>query len=321
MFIIGRRKIKMTNQKNMKTDYDIALETAPVIPISGDPNASTHLGVLLQQKRESLNIEISTVAETLCIRESFLMALEKGDYTVFPALVYAAGFLRSYASYLGMDVKPLMVKFRKETEHLKEDMAEIPAVVSKNVIPTRKFLFLLFLLIISVFCFVSYCSKKEIPPVQEQKTASELLEDKTPLVEEAPVSSDDLVANVQKTDVEKQDVTALSAELKALVPVQKDEGSNLFSGEKYGVKEGNRVSVLATDKVWIEVKNNNEVVFSKVLNKGDSYNPPLDAVDYELRTGNAGALSVYVDGEFKKVLGKKGHVLKNVLLTVSEYEK
>ena len=61
-------------------------------------------------------------------------------------------------------------------------------------------------------------------------------------------------------------------------------------------------------------------MLSKVLQEGDSYNPPLEAQDYELRTGNAGALSVYVDGEFKKVLGRKGHVLKNVKLTVDAYE-
>ena len=79
-------------------------------------------------------------------------------------------------------------------------------------------------------------------------------------------------------------------------------------------------SIKATSKVWVEVKEGDKILLNKVLQEGDSYNPPLEAQDYELRTGNAGALSVYVDGEFKKVLGRKGHVLKNVKLTVDAYE-
>lgn len=45
--------------------------------------------------------EIPTISKQLCIREEFLEALEQGNYTVIPELVYILGFARNYAMELG----------------------------------------------------------------------------------------------------------------------------------------------------------------------------------------------------------------------------
>lgn len=311
----------MSNQENLENEYAVEVENVPVIPITGDPYAGERLGHILKEARENKNIQLSTIADTLCIRESFLKALEEGNYTVFPALVYAAGFLRSYASYLGVDVRPLMEKFHNETAHLKEDMAEVPTVTTKNVVPTKRFLFSLIILILSVWGFCTYCTNQEKPDLKESETVKTEPALSNEMVVAPPVLGDVLVASVQPEAVESRDIKELSKELKSLIPGQKHIDKSVFTGEAYGAKEGYRVSVLATDKVWVEVKNNEQVVFTKVLSKGDYYNAPIDGGEYVLRTGNAGALSVYLDGEFKKVLGKQGHVLKNILLIASEYEK
>ena len=290
------------------------------------------LGDVLKNTREEKGVELATVAESLCIRESFLSALEEGDYSAFPALVYGAGFLRSYASYLGLDADQMTKKFHHETAHLKETPAEPHTVKDKNVVPSKRFLMTLLLLILFVSSVCYFCGQKE--PVVENKPAS--TQNTTPVSEPVvapvaanvpPVLTDTLVQSVKEG---VQDENGLSTatepmanplDLKALVPVVKEEAKPLEEmGKDYGVKEGARLFIKATSKVWVEVKSANKVVLNRVLAKDDSYYVPLDATDYTLKTGNAGALEVYVDGVFKKVLGKKGHVVKDVLLTVDAFE-
>ena len=58
--------------------------------------------------------EISTIAKQLCIREEFLQALEDGNYTVLPELVYILGFARNYAMELGIDPDIVVKKIKKE---------------------------------------------------------------------------------------------------------------------------------------------------------------------------------------------------------------
>ena len=296
------------------------------------------LGDILKNTRQEKGLELSEIAQSLCIRESFLVALEEGDYSSFPALVYGAGFLRSYASYLGLDANSMTQKFHNETSHLKENQSEPLTVSDKNVVPTKRFLLFLLgaIVLISLGCY--FCSNKEnviATEVVDNKNVSstDKEEGATPTVVEvlqkeanqnqavlsAPVMTDTLVQQVKPVEV---DAKALSQELKALVPTGevKEEPKEAPLPTVYGVKEGARLSIKATSKVWVEVKEGDKILLNKVLQEGDSYNPPLEAQDYELRTGNAGALSVYVDGEFKKVLGRKGHVLKNVKLTVDAYE-
>lgn len=58
--------------------------------------------------------EILTIAKQLCIREEFLQALEDGNYTAIPELVYVLGFARNYAIELGLDPDIIVDKIKTE---------------------------------------------------------------------------------------------------------------------------------------------------------------------------------------------------------------
>lgn len=293
------------------------------------------LGDVLKNTREEKGLELETVANSLCIRESFLFALEEGDYTAFPALVYGAGFLRSYASYLGLDAEQMTKKFHHETAHLKETHAEPHTVKDKNVVPTKRFLITLFLLILFVSSVCYFCGQKEQEVENKAVPAQNLQPVVAPVAPAVdanlpPVLTDSLVQTASNDKVEPLagEKEVKPVDLKALVPVSKDETSAkdeapakaVDEGAVYGEKEGARLFIKATAKVWVEVKSGNKVVLNRVLATGDSYYVPAGATDYILKTGNAGALEVYVDGAFKKVLGKKGHVVKDVELTLGAFE-
>lgn len=61
------------------------------------------LGQTLHHVRNSLQLELRDVAQRLHIRAKYLAALEEGDLDVIPGKVYARGYLRQYAEFLGLN--------------------------------------------------------------------------------------------------------------------------------------------------------------------------------------------------------------------------
>ena len=71
-------------------------------------------GADLRAARERLGWDLPDVAAMLRIRPSYLDALESGRLKNLPGNVYAVGFLRTYATALGLDVEEVSRRFRAE---------------------------------------------------------------------------------------------------------------------------------------------------------------------------------------------------------------
>ncbi|MGD0861521.1 MAG: helix-turn-helix domain-containing protein [Candidatus Limnocylindrales bacterium] len=69
----------------------------------------------LRAAREARGIDLYRVERDTKIRVKFLAALEEGQYSELPAEVYARGFLRNYASYLGLDPDEAWEEWRRES--------------------------------------------------------------------------------------------------------------------------------------------------------------------------------------------------------------
>ncbi|MGE3623982.1 MAG: helix-turn-helix domain-containing protein [Bdellovibrionales bacterium] len=72
------------------------------------------VGDILRRRRQQRGDELQPIADYLCIRKSFLVALENSDYDALPADAYVVGFLRSYAAYLGFDGTEAVNRYRGE---------------------------------------------------------------------------------------------------------------------------------------------------------------------------------------------------------------
>ncbi len=66
----------------------------------------TQLGLSLSEARLTRGLSLEDVERGTHISRRFLAALEAHEYTVFPAPVYARGFLRTYCRYLDLDPEP-----------------------------------------------------------------------------------------------------------------------------------------------------------------------------------------------------------------------
>ncbi len=66
------------------------------------------IGQALAAKRGERGLSIEQVAATIRIGAEHLRALEADDFGHFAAPVYAKGYLRTYATYLGLDTEELV---------------------------------------------------------------------------------------------------------------------------------------------------------------------------------------------------------------------
>lgn len=70
------------------------------------------IGVILEKKRLEKGLSLKEVEQATKIRTRYLEGLEREDPTSLPDPVYARGFLKTYANFLGLDGEQLSREFR-----------------------------------------------------------------------------------------------------------------------------------------------------------------------------------------------------------------
>lgn len=69
------------------------------------------IGPTLREARVRKRLTILQVAEDTKIRSKYLQALENEEFSELPGDAYAKGFLRSYATYLGLDAQIILDEY------------------------------------------------------------------------------------------------------------------------------------------------------------------------------------------------------------------
>lgn len=72
------------------------------------------VGQRLHEARIEKGLSLEEVATATKIRQSFLLAIEKGEYHKLPSSAYIQGFVKNYASYLGLPQKETVALLRRE---------------------------------------------------------------------------------------------------------------------------------------------------------------------------------------------------------------
>ena len=60
------------------------------------------IGKVFKDRRELLSLSESEVAAQLFINVNYIKGIEHGDYSIFPARVFALQYFRKYAKYLNL---------------------------------------------------------------------------------------------------------------------------------------------------------------------------------------------------------------------------
>ena len=244
------------------------------------------VGQILARARQKRRREVKRIADQLCIRSSYLEALENSQYDVFPGQVYAIGFLKTYATYLGLDADALIEQYKKETDFLTPKPVIMPIPERSSMMPTVSYILaglFVIALVWGVWYFASYEQvKKEavLPPIVEAEA------EMTPI----PVV------------VEETEPVVETAEAEPVTPVQP-------------VEPLTRIKIVAHQDVWLEIQDEDMFIFNRVLKAGETFDVPDDSENMMLKTGNAGGMDIYVDGEKIKPLGPAGAVRSRIKLS------
>jgi hypothetical protein len=73
------------------------------------------VGATLRDARNRRKIDLAEVEATTKIRARYLRAIENEEWDLLPGDAYARGFVRTYASYLGLDAERLVEQHRRGT--------------------------------------------------------------------------------------------------------------------------------------------------------------------------------------------------------------
>jgi len=72
-------------------------------------------GGKLYKKRKDLKLSLEEISSKTKISKQYLKALESGDYSIFPADIFARGYFKQYAKFIGLEIPP-PVKNNKNQE-------------------------------------------------------------------------------------------------------------------------------------------------------------------------------------------------------------
>jgi hypothetical protein len=94
------------------------------------------IGEVLKRARARQELEVPTVEEQTKIRAKYLRALENEEWETLPGPTYVRGFLRTYATYLGLDADAVVDEYRRTIERL--PATERPYLFSEPLLERRR---------------------------------------------------------------------------------------------------------------------------------------------------------------------------------------
>ena len=281
-------------------------------PARGDgSNNGAEIGRILEQKRKERGLSLEEVEQATKIRKRYLTGLEREDYTILPDAVYARGFLKTYANYLGLDGEALSQQLKSIRKPRRErginyytrpdSDLERPLItpsglrgaqkrkISTSAVVTLLVAILVLLAVIGALYFVGrgvQVSKEsnpapgENPPRQEQQNVAD--REKAP--EEGPAMGTS--AGSRAGDGDKPAGAQRSVppdELRVLVNVRERPS-------------------------WILVRTDGTAAYEQVAQPGFSKIFEAEQQLY-IKSGDAGAVTVEINGQDAGTLGDAGEIV------------
>ena len=236
--------------------------------------ASFGIGAKLRQERVDRGLTIDDIARETRIKPRFLEAIEAEDFDSLPGLVFARNFVRQFALTLKLDPDPLVSELPKpddSTIRLPDPPAHSPSSYQ-----TDRWMHSVFWLAVAVFAGV-------LAWFHFNHSGAKPLEDRRPVetAEAAAPAAPRATARVPAAPV---------AAIAAKTPSAAVE-----------------VVVTALQPVWIQVSADGKDTFSGTLQANETREINA-AQQVKLTAGNAGGLTISLNGKTLESLGSVGQV-------------
>lgn len=321
----------------LPSDRQVRMTNAEAPPVGALSTDASRTGADLRAARERLGWDLADLAAGLRIRQAYLQALEDGRTADLPGNAYAVGFLRTYASALGLDPGEMTRRFRAEAEGVnRKTKLTFPAPVPERGVPAGAVILVGAILAVGAYVGWYRMSGSSGPRSDAvQAVPAEL----APLAQKAaPLGAPSpTVASLQPTmpsGGSPPPATALQspsadapaapkpsvpqqtqfAEIPAVPPTQA-AAAVPPAALTQPVPQGPRIVLHATADAWVQVRQKQgSVLLNRILRPGEDWPVPADESDLLLTTGNAGGTELVVDGVASAPLGPSGAVRRDLPL-------
>jgi cytoskeleton protein RodZ len=277
-----------------------------------ESNGEAKIGRFLEQKRKERGLSLEEVEQATKIRKRYLTGLEREDYAMLPDAVYARGFLKTYANYLGLDGEALSQQLKSRRKPRRErginynnpprSNFERPLLtpggltgtekrkISTSAIVTLIVALLALAAVIGTLYFVGRGveasrsqEEEETPPSQEQQKVA--TKDKAPEARQTNQgggeSKKDAADREQAADEQRRSTPPDS--LQVLINVQERPS-------------------------WLLIRADGTPTYEQVAQPGFSRTFQAERELY-IKSGDAGAVTVEINGQDVGVLGRTGDVV------------
>src|SRR5215211_1734411 len=261
-------------------------------PAEGDESrGEAEIGRLLEHRRKERGLTLEEVEQATKIRKRYLTGLERENYAILPDAVYATGFLKTYANYLGLDGEALSWRLKSSTRTRRERGINYDARPESDFEKPLIAAVLALAAVIGALYFVgrgAQVSKErnppsgESPPRQEQQNvAGRENAPEAGSTKEVAGGSKGTAGEAEKPTVSKQ--SAPPDTLRVLVSV-----TELPS--------------------WILIRTDGTTAYEQVAQPGFSQTFEAEQQLY-IKSGNAGAVRVEINGQDAGALGGSGEIV------------
>jgi len=296
------------------------------------------LGNLLREAREARGLSLADAQEATRINSRYLQALEEGQYGSLPSQVHVRGYLRNYAKYLSLDPDPILDRFelnrtaytqrvvQEEEEEIsasrplptREDRVffdpvnmEVGASPRGDSSPLIRIIIIIALLIaigligMRVYSLLAgdegspgdltAALEQVVNEITNNEPADEV---QTPSPTLIPAAAEPITSTSRNTAIQLPTPTATRPTLPATL-------------------ETIRMRLEVTERSWMRVTIDDEVVFQGIAKNGD---PPYEYEAQDsavLLTGNGIGIFVTINDVPLGRLGGRGEVVEETWLTTS----
>lgn len=200
---------KVTDQTEMQeAAEDVVLEKSSTEP-EEKPMIEKNIqkvGSLLKEMRIQKGLKINDVAKKLCIRQCYIEAIEESRYQDIPEFPYGAGFIRSYAEFLGLNSSNIIELYKDETNVGQDKNIYVLEPQTEATVPGKKYILISVIALAAVyFAWYSYnnTTTNEETPVATEENMGEVEELNPTLpivVDDYNITDENVVSNPQPSE-------------------------------------------------------------------------------------------------------------------------
>lgn len=271
------------------------------------------VGEKLRQARLAADRQLADISDETKIRPHYLQCLEEDNYDELPAQYCAIPFLRQYALAVDLDPEELVSEIRSE---LPIEEISIPDVFRVSATPRGSS-------IARASQSVSRLARRRAAAIGKVAIALALIAGG--FMWWIRSAQNGTEANSQGTEISAPALTESSADdrpaqVETSEPTPETvEGVPSSSPAPAGLASSPiAIDIQATDKVWVRSLTDGVTERSRMMNPGEVQRIEADAL-VNLTFGNAGAVSLAINGEVQEGIGNAGEV-KHLRITRNGWE-